>query len=47
MTVFEFLKVISEEQFPFTVEYVEWSKSLKVTVDTFSKTEIYYFDTMV
>jgi|GEM_PF-3593400 len=44
MTVFDFLAVLSKEKYPFQIEHIEWSNSLKITVDTFSKIEVYEFD---
>ena len=44
MKLFEFLETVSKEKFPFRLEYQEWSGSVKVIVDTFSKIEEYCFD---
>ena len=43
MKLFEFLELLAKEKFPFKIEYVEWCENVKVTVDTFSKIEIYEF----
>ncbi len=44
MTIFDFLAVLSKEKYSYKIEHIEWSNSLKVTVDTFSKIEIYEFN---
>ncbi len=44
MKLFEFLELISKEKFPFRLEYVDWSGSVKVIVDTFTGIEEYCFD---
>jgi len=44
MKLFDFLKLLTTEKFPFKLEHVEWSNHVKVTVDTFSRIEIYEFD---
>lgn len=44
MKLFEFLKLVSSEKFPFTIEYEDWSGNIKVKVDTFSHFEEYHFD---
>ena len=44
MKLFEFLKIISKEKFPFRIEYQDWSGYIKVVVDTFTALEEYCFD---
>ena len=44
MKLFEFLKIISKEEFPFRLEYQDWSGSVKVMVNTFTGLEEYCFD---
>ena len=43
MTLFDFLKLLTSEKYPFKIEYVDWCENVRVTVDTFSKIEIYEF----
>jgi hypothetical protein len=40
----DFLKLLTTEKFSFKVDYIEWSNEIKVTVDTFSRVEIYKFN---
>ena len=44
MKLFDFLKLLTKEKFPFRIEYVDWCENVKVTVDTFSNIEIYEFN---
>ena len=43
MKLFDFLKLLTSEKFPFKIEYIDWCENVRVTVDTFSKIEIYEF----
>ena len=43
MKLFDFLKLLTNEKFSFKIEYIDWCENIKVTVDTFSKIEIYEF----
>jgi hypothetical protein len=43
MKLFDFLKLLTKEKFPFKIEYLDWCENIKVSVDTFSKTEVYEF----
>ena len=43
MNFSDFLKLLTTEKFSFKVDYIEWSNEIKVTVDTFSKVEVYKF----
>lgn len=44
MKLFKFLETISEEKFPFRLEYQNWSGKVKVIVDTFTELQEYCFD---
>jgi hypothetical protein len=44
MKLFEFLKLLDNEKYPFKIDYLVWIGYIRVTVNTFSKTEIYDFD---
>ncbi len=43
MKLFDFLKLLTTEKLPFRIEYIDWCENIRVTVDTFSKIEIYEF----
>jgi hypothetical protein len=44
MQFLELLKLLTNEKFSFKVDYIEWSNEIEVTVDSFSRIEIYKFD---
>ena len=44
MKLFEFLKIIKKEKYPFRLEYIDWNENVKVTVDTFIGIEEFCFD---
>jgi len=44
MKLFEFLKILNKEKFPFQLEYQDWSGNILVKVETFSNIEIYSFN---
>ncbi|ELU4011398.1 hypothetical protein QPB16_004331 [Vibrio vulnificus] len=44
MKLFEFLERMTEEMFPFQVNYIEWSGCIDVDVDAFSERWIVSFD---
>jgi hypothetical protein len=44
MKLFEFLEIISKEEFPFRLEYQGWSGNVKVIVNTFGELAEYCFD---
>lgn len=44
MQLFDFLKILSAEKFPFKLNYIEWSNTIEITVNTFAEIEVYNFN---
>jgi hypothetical protein len=44
MKLFEFLKILTLEKFPFRLDYEVWSGNVKVIVDTFNEVQEFCFD---